>query len=61
VKTRDLVRHLRSHGCEFRKHGAKHDLYWNPTNKKVTTIPRHSDIKRFTAVSVCRTLEIPEP
>jgi mRNA interferase HicA len=61
VKRRDLVRHLRAHGCELRREGANHSLYVNPQARKVSTVPRHREINEHLARKVCRDLEVPPP
>jgi predicted RNA binding protein YcfA (HicA-like mRNA interferase family) len=60
VKLRDLERHLRAHGCELFREGGKHSVWWNPAKRKTTSVPRHREIKEFTARAICRQLEIPE-
>jgi len=45
VKRRDLLRHLRQHGCAFLREGGNHTLYINRAAKKVSTIPRHNEIR----------------
>jgi predicted RNA binding protein YcfA (HicA-like mRNA interferase family) len=44
MKQRKLIPHLREHGCEFIREGRKHTVYYNPSNKKTSTMPRHSEI-----------------
>jgi len=61
VKRRDFVRHLEECGCEFAKEGARHTIYFNPSNRKTASVPRHTEIKRGVVRGVCRFLEIPEP
>jgi hypothetical protein len=36
-------------------------VYFNPTSRKVSTIPRHREINDFMAKKICRELEIAEP
>ena len=36
-------------------------MYFNPTSRKVSTIPRHREINDFMAKKICRELEIAEP
>jgi hypothetical protein len=33
----------------------------NPSNQKIQAVPRHREIKKFTAKSICQKLEIPIP
>ncbi|MGO8902201.1 MAG: type II toxin-antitoxin system HicA family toxin [Isosphaeraceae bacterium] len=61
MKRRRLEQHLRVHDCEFMRHGARHDLWLNPSNQQTVTIPRHSEIKLPIVRSICRQLGVPEP
>jgi mRNA interferase HicA len=61
VKRADLERHLRDHGCHFLREGGKHCIWRNPTNRKVSSIPRHREVNDFTARKICRDLEVPTP
>jgi hypothetical protein len=40
----------------FVRHGKKHDVYRQPATKIETTIPRHDEVKEFTAKSIIKTL-----
>ncbi len=48
MKCTDLLRHLRKHGCELYREGAKHSLMRNMTNNRVAAVPRHTEIKEPT-------------
>ncbi len=61
MKRSDLLRHLKTHGCELLREGGTHSVYVNRTAGKATAIPRHREINEFLARKVCRDLEIPEP
>ncbi|MCK6621059.1 MAG: type II toxin-antitoxin system HicA family toxin [Calditrichaceae bacterium] len=61
MKRKALLKHLEKHGCRLYREGAKHTLYWNPANNKVTTIPRHSELFDFLAVKICKDLDVPPP
>jgi mRNA interferase HicA len=61
VKRADLEKHLRKHTAEFLREGGKHSIWWNPANRKTTSIPRHREINDFTARKICRDLEISSP
>ena len=61
MKRSDLVRHLQKHGCELLREGAKHSVFVNPRNRRVSTIPRHREINDFLARKICRDLEVPDP
>ncbi len=61
MKRIDLIRHLESQGCEFLREGSNHTIYFNPINRKCSTVPRHQEIIDYTAMKICRDLEIPLP
>ena len=59
MKRRDLIKHLRDHGCELLREGRKHSQWWNPNLGTQTAVPRHREIHKFTAQKICKELEIP--
>jgi mRNA interferase HicA len=59
MKLLELERHLRRHGCEFFREGGSHSVWWNPQNRKMTSVPRHKEIKEGTVRGICKQLEIP--
>jgi len=61
MKLADLVRHLKEHGCAFLREGGSHTVYVNRDKGKVSAVPRHREIKEFTARKICKDLEIPPP
>ena len=61
MKRQAFIRHLTVHGCELRREGSNHSIYWNPQNGNVSAVPRHNEIKPLTARKICRELGIPEP
>jgi hypothetical protein len=52
---------MASHGCRLLREGAKHSVYFNPTNSQTSAVPRHREINEFLARKICRDLGIPEP
>lgn len=61
MKRVDLIRHLEQYGCELRREGAEHSLYWRPDTGKRSAVPRHREINEITARKICRDLEVPDP
>jgi predicted RNA binding protein YcfA (HicA-like mRNA interferase family) len=61
LKRRDLIHHLEKHGCELLREGAKHTVYVNRREKKVSTIPRHREIDENLVKKICKDLGIPKP
>ncbi len=60
MKRVDLLRHLRSQGCQLRGEGRAHSVWYNPTNRRQSSIPRHPDVDDYTARAICRQLGVPE-
>ena len=61
MKRRDLVRHLERWGCLLLREGGRHTVYFNPRNRKCSTVPRHREVFDFTAKKICKDLEIRLP
>ena len=61
MKRRELIRHFEKHGCQVLREGSKHTMFVNPRQKKVSALPRHTEINDILARKICRDLEIPEP
>ena len=61
MKQRELIRHLEENGCVQLREGSRHTMHLNPRHKKVSAVPRHSEINEILARKICRDLQIPEP
>ena len=59
MKRGDLIRHLRTHGCEFMREGRRHSIWVNPATGDIEEVPRHTEIKNYVARKICRHLSIP--
>ena len=55
MKRTQLLQILNNMGAVFVRHGNKHDVYRQPATKVETTVPRHNEIKEFTAKSIIKT------
>ena len=60
MKRHQLLKHLKKHGCELLREGARHTVYVNRVNGKVSTVPRHSEIVNRLAGKICKDLDIEE-
>ncbi|PIP30173.1 addiction module toxin, HicA family [Candidatus Jorgensenbacteria bacterium CG23_combo_of_CG06-09_8_20_14_all_54_14] len=60
MKRRALIAYLIAHGCSFVREGARHSVFFNPAVRRVSTVPRHTDIDDFLARKICRDLGVPE-
>ncbi len=63
MKRRDLERHLRSHGAEPLREGSRHSVWaiGAPDSERIAAVPRHREIKTWTANAICKDLAIPQP
>ncbi|HDQ03508.1 MAG TPA: type II toxin-antitoxin system HicA family toxin [Deltaproteobacteria bacterium] len=61
MKTSELLRHLRRHGCFLKREGKAHSLWTNPVTGWTEAVPRHNEIPDRLAVKICRALSAPEP
>jgi mRNA interferase HicA len=61
MSRRELIRHLRRHGCVLVREGSDHSIWQNPANGKRTSVPRHREIPNPTARAIYRQLGIPDP
>jgi predicted RNA binding protein YcfA (HicA-like mRNA interferase family) len=56
MKRTRLLQILNQMGVVFVRHGKKHDVYKQPATNIETTIPRHDEVKEFTAKNIIKTL-----
>jgi len=56
MKRTKLLQILNQMGVVFVRHGKKHDVYKQPITNIETTVPRHNDVKEFTAKNIIKTL-----
>ena len=56
MKRRDLLRHIKTHGCVFVREGHDHKIYENPANGNRVPILRHREIPDVFARKMCRQL-----
>jgi len=61
VKRKALLKHLVRYGCELLREGARHSVFWNPVNRRTSTVPRHLEIADRLAEKICRDLDVPGP
>ena len=59
MKRRELVDHLRCHGCVLIREGGRHSIYGNPLNGANAPVPRHVEIDNRLAKMICSQLGIP--
>jgi mRNA interferase HicA len=61
MKRVDLIRALEALGCDFVRHGGKHDWYRNPTTGVSQPVPRHRELKKGLARHIIKMLSSPPP
>ena len=61
MRRQELLGHLRQHGCKLFREGRSHSIWFNPSNNRQASVPRHREISDYTARAICRQLGIPEP
>ena len=44
MKRHELIQQLTNQGCVLYRHGARHDIYLNPTTGQKQPVPRHTEI-----------------
>ncbi|GCA72257.1 hypothetical protein MiYa_03807 [Microcystis aeruginosa NIES-2519] len=59
MKRKQLIRYLRSQGCEMLREGSSHSWWFNPQLNKRSAIPRHTEIRDILANKICKDLGIP--
>ena len=59
VKRRDLIARLTEEGCVLVRTVGKHDFYRNVITGALQPVPRHREIKEFTARAIIRRLSAP--
>jgi predicted RNA binding protein YcfA (HicA-like mRNA interferase family) len=37
----EMVRYVKERGIKFKRHGTRHDIYWDPKTGATAQIPRH--------------------
>ena len=58
MKRKKLLKHLEALGCKLLREGGTHTIYYNPSNNKTPTIPRHKEIVDLLAVKICKDLDV---
>jgi mRNA interferase HicA len=56
VKRREFVREPVAAGRYLKRHGAAHDLYFNPRTGRTVPVPRHTEIRDTLARSIRKQL-----
>jgi len=54
MKRDQLIKHLTSNGCIFKREGSSHSIYMNLETRKRTAVPRHVEIKDTFCNQICK-------
>lgn len=58
MKSVNLYKYLLKQNCHLIKEGGNHTIYQNLVNKKISSVPRHKEIKNNLVRKICKDLEI---
>jgi len=58
---RALLGHLQEQGCVPLREGGSYSIWSNPQTGRKEAIPRHHEIKKSLARSICRSLSVAVP
>jgi predicted RNA binding protein YcfA (HicA-like mRNA interferase family) len=47
MKQSNFIKHLQKQNCLLIREGGNHAIYQNQVNKKITSVPRHKEIKNI--------------
>jgi mRNA interferase HicA len=61
VKRRRFIAHLKQHGCELVREGAKHSWWSNLETSARSAVPRHNELSDHLCRKICDDLGIPPP
>ena len=61
MKRRELLKHLKSQGCEFLREGSRHTVYVNRGAQRSSTIPRHTEVPDKLARKIYKDLGVDPP
>jgi predicted RNA binding protein YcfA (HicA-like mRNA interferase family) len=57
MRRRVLIKTIQAQGCEFIRHGGKHDWYRNPNTNISQPVPRHNEINENLARHIIKMLK----
>jgi mRNA interferase HicA len=56
MRRQAFIRELEQAGCEFVRHGKRHDVYRNPATGRQAPVPRHREIAETLCVVIRKQL-----
>ena len=61
MKTIDFVKYLEINHCQLYREGGNHSIFINAANNKLSSVPRHKEVKNNLVRKIGKDLEIPVP
>ena len=61
MKAINFIRYLKGLNCHLLLEESNHSIFMNEVNRKISSIPRHKEIKNSLVRKICKDLEIPAP
>ena len=61
MKTNNLIKYLNKCNCLLIREGGNHSVFQNQGNKKLSSVPRHKEVKNNLVRKICKDLDIPSP
>lgn len=61
MKLKNFIKFLNQHNCSLIREGSSHSVFQNQNNNKISSVPRHKEVKNNLVRKICRDLEIPSP
>ena len=61
MKTINFHKYLQKQNCLLIREGGNHSIWQNHISKKISSVPRHKEIKNNLIRKICKDLEIPAP
>lgn len=59
MKRKELLKYLRSNGCELLREGSNHSWWYNPILNRRSAVPRHNEIKENLVIKICKEIGVP--
>jgi mRNA interferase HicA len=59
MKKSTFEKHLKNNHCRIKREGANHEVWINLRNNKISTVPRHKELKNLLCKKICKDLDIP--
>ncbi|MQY77909.1 MAG: addiction module toxin, HicA family [Bacteroidetes bacterium] len=61
MKRHDFIKHLVKNNCKMLREGGNHSIFVNQVNNKISSVPRHRELKNNLCRNICKDLEISFP